>query len=70
LVGFFGAIGAGVGAWIDAAIKDRTTVYQALGQRSSSFQLSPFFLKSGAGIQMSMRFWPVVCTSLSEAGNA
>ena len=52
-----GGIGAGVGALIDALITERTTVYyQAPGQRSSRVQVSPRFSKSGAGVQMSVRF--------------
>lgn len=50
-------IGTGVGAAIDALIIKRTTVYyQAPGQRSSAVLISPLFSKSGAGIQMSVRF--------------
>ena len=52
-----GGIGAGIGAAIDALITERTTVYyRAPSQRSSGVQVSPLFSKSGAGIQMSVRF--------------
>ena len=54
---FVGGIGAVIGAAIDALIIERTTVYyQASGQRPSGVQISPLFSKSGAGIQMSVRF--------------
>lgn len=50
-------IGTAVGAAIDALIIKRTTVYyRAPGQRSSGVLISPLFSKSGAGIQMSLRF--------------
>ena len=53
----FLGIGAGIGAWVDASITERTTVYyQAPSQRSSGLQVSPLFSKSAAGIQMSLGF--------------
>lgn len=52
-----GGIGAAIGAAVDALITERTTVYyRAPGQRFSSVQVSPLLSKSGAGIQMSVRF--------------
>jgi prolyl-tRNA editing enzyme YbaK/EbsC (Cys-tRNA(Pro) deacylase) len=50
------AIGAGIGALIDALFFERRTVYRTPGQRSSRLQISPFLLKSTAGVQMSVRF--------------
>lgn len=51
------AIGAGIGALVDASIRDRVLVYyQAPGQRSSGIHVSPFVSKSAAGIQMSLQF--------------
>jgi hypothetical protein len=57
LVAFFGGVGAGVGALIDAAITTRTMIfYQAPGQRTSALRFSPRLTKSAAGIQMSVSF--------------
>ena len=54
---YIGPIGAGIGALIDASMKERTTVYfQASARRPSGLQVSPLLSKSAAGIQMSVRF--------------
>jgi hypothetical protein len=50
-------IGAGIGALVDAGIRERVLVfYQAPGPRSSSVDVSPFVSKAAAGVQMSLRF--------------
>ena len=50
-------IAAGIGALIDAGIRERVLVYyQAPGQRSSGVQVSPFASKSAAGMQLTWRF--------------
>jgi hypothetical protein len=50
-------IGAGIGALVDAGIRERVLVYyQAPGSRSSSVHISPFVSKATAGLQMSLRF--------------
>jgi len=50
-------IAAGVGALIDAGIRERVLVYyQAPGQRSSGIHVSPFASKSAAGMQLTWRF--------------
>jgi hypothetical protein len=56
LVAVPGAIGAGIGALIDALIFERTTVYMAPGTRSSRVHVLPVLLKSAAGAQLSVRF--------------
>ena len=50
------AIGAGIGALIDASILDWMPVYLTPGQRSSRLRLSPLLSKSAAGVQMLVRF--------------
>jgi len=50
------AIGAGIGALVDAGIRERVLVYYQAAGRSSGFHLSPFVSKSAAGVQMSLRF--------------
>ena len=50
-------IAAGIGALIDAGIRERVLVYyQAPGQRTSGVQVSPFVSKSAAGLQVSLHF--------------
>jgi hypothetical protein len=50
-------IAAGIGTLVDAAIVKKTMVYyKAPAQRSSAAELSPLISRSGAGIQMSLRF--------------
>lgn len=50
-------VGAGIGAWIDAAIKERTLVYyRSPNQPSRTVQIVPRVTKSAAGIQLSLRF--------------
>jgi hypothetical protein len=50
-------IAAGIGALIDAGIRERVLVYyQPPGQRSSGVQVSPFASKSAAGMQLTWRF--------------
>jgi len=50
-------IAAGVGALIDAAIRERVLVYyQAPGQKTSGVHVSPFVSKSAAGLQVSLHF--------------
>jgi hypothetical protein len=50
-------IAAGIGALIDAGIRERVLVYyQAPGRQSQRVHLSPFVSKSAAGVQMSVRF--------------
>ncbi|MGH9256764.1 MAG: hypothetical protein ACRD3C_19565 [Vicinamibacterales bacterium] len=50
------AMGAGVGALIDASIIKRAIIYQAPGQRSVNIHISPFISKSETGVQASVRF--------------
>jgi hypothetical protein len=50
-------IAAGIGALIDAGIRERVLVYyQAPGQRPSGVHVSPFASKSAAGMQLTWRF--------------
>jgi len=50
-------IAAGIGALIDAGIRERVLVYyQAPGRQTQGVHLSPFVSKSAAGVQMSLRF--------------
>ena len=50
-------IAAGVGALIDAGIRERVLVYyQAPGRQSQGVHLSPFVSKSAAGVRMTVRF--------------
>jgi len=50
-------IAAGIGALIDAGIRERVLVYyQTPGQRSSGVHVSPFASKSTAGMQLTWRF--------------
>ena len=50
-------IAAGIGALIDAGIRERVLVYyQAPGRQSQSVHLSPFVSKSAAGVRMSVQF--------------
>jgi hypothetical protein len=52
-----GAVGAATGAAVDAFITERTTVYhRPSGKRSSGMEVSALLSKSGAGVQMSVRF--------------
>lgn len=51
-----GAMGAGIGALIDALIFERWTVYVTPGHRSSRVQVLPLLSKSAAGAQMSVKF--------------
>ena len=50
------ALGLGAGALIDWARKDRVTVYQAPGQRSSAVRISPLLSKTAAGVQVLVGF--------------
>jgi hypothetical protein len=50
-------IGAGVGALVDAGIRERVLVYyQTPARRSSGMAVSPFASKSAAGMQLTWRF--------------
>jgi hypothetical protein len=50
------AMGAGIGALIDASIKRRTTIYRGSGPHSLKMRLGPFISTEGAGIQTSLQF--------------
>ena len=47
-----GALGAGIGALIDALIFKRPTVYRATSPKSSGVQVSPLASKSATGVQI------------------
>jgi len=50
-------IGAGIGALVDAGIRERVLVYyQPASRRSSGIGVSPFASKSAAGLQLTWRF--------------
>lgn len=50
-------IGAGIGALVDAGIRERVLVYyQIPGRQSEGVHLSPFVSKSAAGVRISMQF--------------